>query len=150
MGEKIAMLPPTPSYLLCHDAETEQEGWGLGRKDGNSYFFQEFEKGDNNNFFLLFQISCSPWNCALQHMTPTYSEHIRLLGQSSWEEIDFLDTQRERQTERHSDRQTAHRTLPTFSLALTIYVLFHFYTNGQYILPSFCLWIITQTASWSV
>ena len=49
-----------------------------------------------------FNRSGSNLNCALPNMTLTYPENIRLLGPSSWEEIDSHQT----------NRRTAHRNSP--------------------------------------
>ena len=51
-----------------------------------------------NKSFLYLNISQSYRNYAMPYMTPTYPENIRLLGPSSWEEIEAQQT--DRQTDR--------------------------------------------------
>ena len=53
-----------------------------------------------NKSFLYLNISQSYRNYAMPDMTLTYPENIRLLGPSTWEEIDS------HQTNRQTDRQT--------------------------------------------
>ena len=45
-----------------------------------------------NKSFLYLNISQSYRNYAMPYMTPTYPENIRLLGPSSWEEIEAQQT----------------------------------------------------------
>ena len=45
-----------------------------------------------NKSFLYLNISQSYRNYAMSYMTPTYSENIRLLGPSTWEEIESQQT----------------------------------------------------------
>ena len=48
-----------------------------------------------NKSFLYLNISQSYRNYAMPYMTPTYPENIRLLGASTWEEIEAHHTHRQ-------------------------------------------------------
>ena len=73
-----------------------------------------------NKSFLYLDISQLYRNYAMPYMTPTYPENIRLLGASTWEEIEA----------QHTHRQTDHRN----STPLTHYacgLLLIFYTQAS-------------------
>ena len=61
-----------------------------------------------NKRFLYLNISKSYWNYAMPYMTPTYPENIRLLGPSSWEEIDSQQTNRQTDRPREFNPPSSH------------------------------------------
>ena len=63
--------------------------------------FSSLNQNLATNIFLYLNISQSYRNYAMPYMTLTYPENIRLLGPSSWEEIESHRTDK-------TDRQTDH------------------------------------------
>ena len=90
----------------------------------NVNFYSIIQKGASNKSFLSLNISHSYRNYALPHMTPTYPENIRLIGPSSWEEIES------QQTDVQTDRPQEFPSL------LTCLRIIHAILFCQFFIPS--------------